>query len=281
MRQYTFNAPLPFEFELKDLAEVTQRKQKLSGVPHRTDFYEIILIESGEATQIVDFEPIKVKRGQMLLIGKNQVVKFDTTLSYSGKIILFTDLFFNRSDSEIRLMKLLNLFNPFTGNTPISINEKLKTLFVLLEQEFNSPHDNFQADLIHNLLNSFLIESARQSIINEKNTIKNQDYSTALLFSKLVDQHYRSLRKVNDYIEIMGITAKPLSKALQSIVGKTPKQYLDDRILLEAKRLLVYSDESVKEITFILGFEEPTNFSKFFREQTGLSPAEFRKQTAP
>lgn len=277
MKQYSFKASTPFEFELKDLSEITQLKQKISGVPHRTDFYEIVLIESGESVQTVDFTPIKMVEGQMLFIGRNQVVTFDTSLSYSGKIILFTDIFFNRCDCEIRLLRQINLFNPFTVNTPISISEKLKTLFGLMEQEFHFTHDTFQADLIHNLLNAFLIESARQSL-QKANPLKNQNYSTALQFAELVEQHYRSLRKVNDYLDLIGITAKPLSKALQATIGKTPKQYIDDRILLEAKRLLVYSNETIKEITFMLGFEEPTNFSKFFREQTGLSPAEFKRK---
>lgn len=280
MKQYTFTAALPFEFEIKELSEVTQRKQKISGVPHRTDFYEIVIIEAGYSVQTIDFTPIQAVSGEMLFIGKNQVVSFDTTQTYNGKIILFTDLFFNRIESEMRMIKLQNLFNPFTGNKAIKVNEKLKAILGLLQAEFNTPHDSFQSDLIHNLLNAFLIESARQSI-DDVNATKNQDYTTALHFSKLVEQHYQSLRKVNDYMRIMNTTAKPLSKALQSIIGKTPKQYIDDRILLEAKRLLVYSNENIKEITFMLGFEEPTNFSKFFREQTGLSPAEFRKQTTP
>ena len=277
MKQYSFKAPTPFEFELKDLSLIINQKRKISGVPHRTDFYQIVLIESGESVQTVDFTPIKLQSGQILFIAKNQVISFDTVSTYSGKIILFTDIFFNRCDCQPRLFKQLNIFNPFTGNTPVAATEKLKSLFHLLEQEFTAQHDIFQTDIIHNLLSAFLIESSRQNP-RETNPLKNQEYSIASRFAELVELHYSSLRKVNDYIELMAIAAKPFSKALQTTIGKTPKQFIDDRILLEAKRLLVYSNETIKEITFLLGFEEPTNFSKFFREQTGLSPAEFKKQ---
>ena len=78
----------------------------------------------------------------------------------------------------------------------------------------------------------------------------------------------------------MGITARRLQQAVAESVGKTPKQLIDDRLLLEAKRLLVYTNHSIKEIGFQLGFEEPTNFSRFFRKQAGHSPAEFRKPFA-
>lgn len=279
MKQYAFTAATPFEFELKDLSDITQRKQKISGTPHRTDFYQIVMLESGQSIQTVDFAPIKLDGGEILFIAKNQVVSFDTSGLHDGKIILFTDVFFNRCACEVRLLRQQNLFNPFTVNTPISVNEKLRTLFTLIEEEFHSEYDASQADIIHNLLSAFLIESARQSV-QTTHLLKNQEYSIALQFAELVEQHYRSLRKVNDYLDFMPVAAKQLSKILQTIVGKTPKQFIDDRIVLEAKRLLVYGDESIKEITFLLGFEEPTNFSKFFREQTGLSPAEFKKQNA-
>jgi AraC-like DNA-binding protein len=225
----------------------------------------------------VDFNPVEVSDGQMLFVAKNQVISFDTSPDYKGQIILFTDLFFNRCECDARFMKQLNLFNPFAGNTPLIVNEKLKTLWSMIKNEFRAEHDIFQPNAIHNFLSAFLIEAARQNS-ESKAQIHNIEYQTALQFAELVEQNYKSLRKVCDYLPLMNTTAKPLSKSMQKTIGKTPKQFIDDRILLEAKRLLVYTNESIKEITFMLGFDEPTNFSKFFREQTGLSPAEFKKQ---
>ena len=276
MKVYSFNTDTPFEFEIKELSEVTKRK--ISGVPHRTDFYQIIWIETGKSVQTVDFNPVEISGGQMLFIAKHQVNSFDTSTNYKGQIIFFTDLFFNRCECDTRLMKQLNLFNPFTGNTPLIVNEKLKTLWNLMKNEFQTEHDTFQSNAIHNLLSAFLIEATRQNIEN-KARIHNTEYQTALQFAELVEQNYQSLRKVHDYLPLMNTTAKPLSKSLQKTIGKTPKQFIDDRILLEAKRLLTYTNESIKEITFMLGFDEPTNFSKFFRKQTGLSPAELKKQS--
>ncbi|MGL4412352.1 MAG: AraC family transcriptional regulator [Bacteroidales bacterium] len=277
MKRYKFKPQRPFEFELKELSEVTQQYNSISGVPHRTDFYEIILIESGESTQMVDFTPIKLKRGDILFIGKNQVAKFDSSETYNGKIILFTDQFFNRGDRENQLMQL---FNPFNGATTINLNEKLSIIFELIEKEYNSHFDKHQSEILHAQLKSLLLESSRQREI-ETETIKSPDHSIALEFYRLVEDNYHSIRKVNDYIKMISISPKQLSKAINSTIGKTPKQYIDDRVTLEAKRLLVYSDLNIKEISYKLGFEEPTNFSKFFKEQKGITPAEFRKLTPP
>ena len=225
----------------------------------------------------MDFNPVEVIGGQILSIAKNQVISFDTSTNYKGQIILFTDLFFNRCECDARFMKQLNLFNPFAGNIPLNVNEKMEILWGMMKNEFQAEQDTFHSNAIHNFLSVFLIEAARQNTEN-RTQIHNIEYQTAIRFAELVEQNFTSLRKVNDYLPFMNTTAKPLSKSLQKTIGKTPKQFIDDRILLEAKRLLAYTNESIKEITFLIGFDEPTNFSKFFREQTGISPAEFKKQ---
>ena len=275
MKIYTFNANTPFEFEIKELCEITQTKRKISGEPHRTNFYQVIWIESGTSVQTVDFNPIEVIGGQVLFIAKNQVIRFDTSTHYQGQIILFTDLFFNRCEWDARFMKQLNRFNSFTGNTPIAMNEMMATFWRLIKEEFCRENDPFQSSLIHGYLSAFLVHAERQSGQNAVQA-KNREYQIALQFAEWVELHYKSLRKVNDYLDLMGISDKILSKALQTVSGKTPKQFIDDRILLEAKRLLVYSNESIKEITFLLGFDEPSNFTKYFYKNTHINPAQFR-----
>ena len=68
-----------------------------------------------------------------------------------------------------------------------------------------------------------------------------------------------------------------MNQATSKVLGKSPKELIDDRILLEAKRLLVHGNKSIKEIGFELGFEEPTNFIKYFRKHIGKTPMEFRE----
>jgi AraC-like DNA-binding protein len=274
MKQFSFHAPTPFEFEIKDLSEI-RRYKRITGVPHRAEFYQIIWIESGESVQTVDFTPVEVSGGQILFVAKNQVISFDTSANYKGQIALFTDLFFNRCECDARFMKQLNLFNPFTGNNPLTVNEKIKTLWQLMKNESLTEYDVFQPNVLHNFLCAFLIEAARQNSESKAQT-QNTEYQTALQFTELVEQNYKSLRKVNDYLDVMGVSDKNLSKALQKVIGKTPKQFIDGRILLEAKRMLVYSNESIKEITFQLGFDEPTNFTKYFSKNTNMTPAQFR-----
>jgi len=143
MKHYSFQAPTFFEFQIKDLAD-NKRIKRVTGVPHRAEFYQIFRIESGESVQTVDFSPVKVVGGQILFVAKNQVVSFDCSSSYTGEIILFTDKFFIRCDCDSRFIKHLQLFNPFKGNTPVHVNENLLNLWKMMKDEFLSGYDTFQ-----------------------------------------------------------------------------------------------------------------------------------------
>jgi AraC-like DNA-binding protein len=81
---------------------------------------------------------------------------------------------------------------------------------------------------------------------------------------------------VSGYASVMSISERKLNKALTAVLGKTAKELIDERIILEAKRMLAHTNYSIKEIGFELGFDEPTNFIKYFRKQEGKTPVEFR-----
>lgn len=277
MEKYDFKGQHTFEFEIKDLGEITHKKPEQTGVPHRTNFYQIVMINSHHTIQEVDFKKITLLENQILFVSKNQVVRFDTQSNYTGKIILFTDVFFKRSDADATLLKETHLFDPFNINTVIETTPKIRMLLDLLEIEATSNPFKFQEKMLYHLFNAFIIE-ASQNVDQSIPSINNEDHTIALAFFNLIEQHFKTKNKINEYLEIMSVSAKRLVKAIKETTGKTPKQFLDDRMLLEAKRLLVYSDKSIKEIGFELGFEEPTNFSKFFRSQAHKSPVAFRAE---
>ena len=90
--------------------------------------------------------------------------------------------------------------------------------------------------------------------------------------------NYITQKRVGFYCQELNITPKRLNKATSNIFGKTPKNIIDERVLLESKRLLAHTSESIKEISFSLGFEELTNFIKYFKKHTKKTPVEFREE---
>ena len=101
-----------------------------------------------------------------------------------------------------------------------------------------------------------------------------------MLFKGFLETGYNTQKQVNYYAKEIIITEKRLNQATTKVLGKTPKEIIDERIMLEAKRILAHTTESVKEIGYDLGFEEPTNFIKFFKKHSKLTPTEFREKNA-
>ncbi len=147
-----------------------------------------------------------------------------------------------------------------------------------MEQEEKAPSDQFKPALLKNHLENFLLQAERESGNNMKEDISNAAHSEIFFsFVELVENHFKEQKPVSFYLEKLYISAKILSRATRKLSGKTPKHILDERLLLEAKRLLIHHADAGKGIGYALGFTEPTNFIKFFRKHTGKTPAAFRE----
>ena len=99
-----------------------------------------------------------------------------------------------------------------------------------------------------------------------------------MLFKDLLETNFKNQKQVNFYAKELIITEKRLNQATSKVFGKTPKEIIDDRIILEAKRVLAHTTESIKEIGYVLGFDEPTNFIKYFKKHSLVTPVEFREK---
>ena len=95
---------------------------------------------------------------------------------------------------------------------------------------------------------------------------KGEELDYIILFKNLLDEKFRVVKSVSEYAVLMSVSEKKLNRTTSLTLGKTPKQLIDERIILEAKRLLAYTNNSIKEVGFDLGFDEPTNFIKYFRK---------------
>jgi AraC-like DNA-binding protein len=148
-----------------------------------------------------------------------------------------------------------------------------------MTDELKNIKDNPQSDILQNLLHNFLLHSERE-IRKQKFTKikKGADLDYVILFKDLLEKDYKNQKQVNYYAKEIFITEKRLNQATTKVLGKSPKEIIDDRIMLEAKRILAHTTESVKEIGYNLGFDEPTNFIKYFKKHFQSTPTEFREK---
>lgn len=280
--KYDFKTGLPQEFEIVDIETLFKEFKDTLTTTHRTGFYHIIWFQEGNPTHLVDFNPIKIKPNTLLFLNKDIVQKFDSKTKFSGKAILFTDSFFCKTENDTKFLRNNILFNDLFSISQIQAQNQSKLfadLFQQMTDELQNDKDNSQADILQNLLHNLLLHSERERRKQNFTEIKKSvDLDCVMLFKDLLEISYKSQKQVNYYAKQIIITEKRLNQATTKVLGKTSKEIINDRVLLEAKRILAHTTESVKEIAFHLGFEEPTNFIKYFKKHCTITPIEFREK---
>ncbi|WP_430407014.1 AraC family transcriptional regulator [Fluviicola sp.] len=279
--KYDFKPGLPIEFEVVSLGDLYNVHKELMTSPHRTGFYHVLWFQEGITNHLVDFKQVTIEPNTILFLNKDIVHQFDTKGNFDGKAILFTDSFFCKTENHTKYLRNSILFNDLFSVSKIKLNENkaFEDLFALIIEESGNENDTFHSDILHNLLHNLLLKSERIRREQDFTEIKKDahlDY--VIMFKDLLEKEFRNRKQVSNYADGLIVSAKRLNQATSKVLGKTPKELIDERVMLEAKRLLVYTNESVKEIGFELGFEEPTNFIKYFRKHSDITPVEFREQ---
>ena len=281
---YDFKPGLPQEFEILDLSILYTKAKPILTNPHRSGFYHIIWFQDCNVTHLVDFKHVKIKPHSLLFLNKDIVHRFDDKVQLKGKVILFTDTFFCKTEADFRFLRKSILFHDLLSVSQIHIDhqsESFTSLVQLMETELQKVGDDLQANILQNFLRNFLLLSEREIRHQNLNTInKGPDLDSVLLFRDLLEENFKKHKQVNYYAKEILLTEKRLNVATTKVLGKSPKEVVDERVILEAKRILVHTAESVKEIAYQLGFEEPTNFVKYFKKHTAVTPTEFRAQNA-
>ena len=164
----------------------------------------------------------------------------------------------------------------------INLNEneqkKVDVLMMVFRDEFEVA-DHVQGEMMQVLLKRLIIIAtrlAREQYITEKG-LEGDKLDIIRKYNFLVESHYRTKHQVKFYAETLNKSPKTLSNLFALYNHKSPLLVIQERVLLEAKRLLYYTDKSSKEIAYVLGFEDANHFSKFFKKHTTLSPTEFKK----
>lgn len=279
--KYHFRKGLQHECEVIDLEHFCANNRKIILKPHRTNFNQLFYFHKAKGIHTVDFEDITLADNSLLFAPKDTVHRFDDKAEVSGVLLLFTDSFFCSNSQDSILLRNCVLHSNITQSTLIHIPEQntvFDNIFGQIYREFDNEKDSVQADILRNYIRLLLLHFIREQISLPifRNQSDNQDFELVRAFEDMLEQHYNSSPQVAYYCQSLNVTEKRLQTATRNILDQSPKEIIKDRIVLEAKRLLVYSSDSVKEISFRLGFDEPTNFTKFFKKSTGKSPMDFR-----
>lgn len=237
--------------------------------------------KGGDQQVFVDDEELLLKSNHVIIFSISQSFQFA-----NPKAILA--LQFNRDfycivdhDHEVSCAGLL--FYGKQGNPIVELDElqqeKHNLIFQVFLDEFNEENDNLKTEMLRVVLKRLIVKLTRTYKCQENlDTLDKVELDLIRRFNLLVDQHYKQYHQVQDYADLVHKSPKTISNLFSKYSDKSPLQTIHERVLLEAKRLLRYTDKTTKEIAYEIGFQDIPGFSRFFKKHTQLAPSKYREE---
>ena len=262
--------------EIVDLSKIMTLKEKALKA-HRLNFYQILIITKGRGIHEVDFQQIAYSENTVIPVAMGQVQRFSLNPNLAGYAILFTPDFLIKENLDYSYLFDFTIFLHTINPISSIANQAVYTLIDEMISEQQKKLEFNTTEYQRNLLKNFLIQIERNKR-QRTYIVCNDSLELFLKFRKLLEENVNYKIRVVDLCEQLNISEKQLNGSIKLYQHTTAKRYIDDRILLEIKRLLVYSTLSIKEIAYEIGFEDPTNFTKYFKTRMKMLPTEYRQQ---
>lgn len=285
--EYRPAGPYRLDIEIFTMSSLRQRcgKQKIRTL-HRYAFHTLVFVTEGTCTQWVDFEPVACESGTLLVIRAGQAHSFGKETAWDGWIVLFRDTFLPSGQSCAQHIDMDRHFESLSNHLSPSPAEQRILGRTIAQMERDTLIEDAPCHDVHALLRHQLyVLLLRLGMGNRQNAHGATSSGASERFKnfkRLVEAHHAQWHRVAEYADYLGCTERSLTRATDKAVGVSAKAFITSRIHLEAKRLLLHTDLPVSAVAERLGFEENSNFSKFFRREAGCTPTEFRReQTSP
>jgi len=248
---------------------------------HRHSFYHLVFFTKGSGKQQIDFKTFDVSPNMIYFMIPGQVHSWDFESEPDGYLINFSTSYFS---SLLLKQEYLDKFSFFSGRPEEQVlildeatSEKIALIFEDILKEGETAQ-TINDDLVRILLLQILIEVARTTLSKNHQELNPYNHTILKNFQQLIEQNFTKLRLPKQYAELLYITPNHLNALCNDFLATSAGKLIRDRILLEAKRLLINLDLRVSEIAEKLNFEDQSYFVKFFKKYEGTTPDKFRKQ---
>ena len=272
---------VPMPFVIKTMEEIDEQLGGIADTPHRHNYYTVIWPVTATGKHIIDFREYPILPDHLFFVSPEQVHQIITDPHPTGFVILFTPEFLDKNSIREDFISNLRLFRKSDETPPLPLGETMRSNLRPFVQrmlaEFHSGSD-MRFEIIGAYLKLFLIEcNGHCSLFPDSNT-QNAEVGKNLVrtFKETVEKNFMSWHQVKYYADTLNVTPNYLNEVIRSTTGISAKDFIQNRLVLEAKRMVVFTEKAGKEIGYDLGFDDPAHFSKFFRAQAGLSLKEFK-----
>ena len=251
-------------------------------LPHRHTFYHIVFFTKGSGFHTIDFEHFDVVPGQIYFMIPGQVHSWNFDGEVDGYVVNFSSDFFRSFLANDQYLEKFNFLRGIANESVQQLSgdayDAAKRIFELIVKEVKNT-DASALDMVRACLIELFVTVFRQ--YREYGTMQGQQQNQLILynFRELVDRLYAKKRLPKDYAALLYITPNHLNALCNHLLGKPAGEVIRERVLLEAKRLLINADKSISEIVQQLHFSDNSHFTKFFKKSTYFTPGEFRKSS--
>ncbi len=271
-------------FDLVRLEDLYTRKYEGHSVEdiHRVDFFLLLFVTEGTGYHMVDFQKHPLRKGTLVTIRKDQVHRFFKSSNVTGHLILFTDEFLISYLEKLETQKSMQLFNELLFDPVVHFTEgqydEINGNVSRMGEEYYEVFDEYSLGIIRSELHILLSKLYRiKSRSSGSKVLEGKKYlSEFISFQNLVEQQVFETRRVGDYAQKMLVSTKTLNNITKSLIQKTAKEFIDEICIKQIKRLLINTTLTVTEIAYSTGFDETTNFYKYFKRHVGKTPEQFR-----
>lgn len=262
-RVYNYEGSLPNQSELL--------------IPHRKDHYLFVFIRRAGSRQWIDMVPYILKDNTVYFSGPNQIIVKEEFEQLWSTGIAFTNEFLSFQENA-SLNQLPLIQNPQSGHELLLTETDLnfvEDMLAKINVEYQNPSE-WQQRMLAAYLTVLLTYLSRLYTEQFKDNGTSMDKLLLKNFQAKINECFRELREVGDYASLLHISAGHLSEVVKTQSGKPAIKHIHERLVLEARRLLFHTHNSLKEIAFDLGFADASYFNRFFKRETGVTPAGYR-----
>jgi len=270
------------QFDIIKLEQLYQRTDLDHSIEkhHKVEFYILLFIEKGNGFHTIDFTEYECSKGTILTIRKDQIQKFTRSPNLKGSLLIFTNEFLVSYLEKVEAQKTMLLFNDLLSVPKLQLDDiNFNNIFDVIkriESEYFSINDEHSLSVIRNELHILTTHLLRIKAKDKQVVLEKKYLKEFIDFQNMAEKNVRKTTKVKDYSIQMGVSTKTLNTITKTIINKSAKEFVDEISTKQIKRLLLNTNLSIKEIAYQSGFEETTNFYKYFKRQTQTTPEQFR-----
>lgn len=254
-----------------------------TDIPHRHNFFEIFVFFQGKGMHMIDFQTYPVASPSIHFISPGQVHLLSSQLPFHGYVLAFSQQLWDHKRSGDRALSHLPFFSPFCQQPFIDLTAENQAYIervlqnIRIDQQQAHPSSR---EITRSYLKALLLYCERLYEQQSPDSGRDEDRSVALAahYQSLIEQHFILQHQVKFYADALHISPDHLNRVCKQVLGQKAGELLLNRILLEAKRLLLYSAMTQKEIAYHLHFKDPSYFCRIFKRKNGCSPLSFRQQ---